>query len=216
VATVLVMGGLLLVAIVLSLAIGAKSIERGTVVGLLVGSALGVSGAVMQAVTRNPLADPGIHGVNAGASFAVVLGIFAFGVGSTLGLVWFAFAGAVLASVMVYLLGSLGGGATTPVRLALSGAALSSLLFALTRAITLLDEAVLDQFRFWAVGSLAGADQRWLMVGCALAGSLLLIGCNTIGRVVARPSEVQVGIMTAAIGGPSFVLLGRRVRTVQL
>lgn len=321
------LGGLLFVAILLSLAIGAKSIPTGTVlaaftdfdssnadhlvvrelrlprtiVGLLVGVALGVSGAVMQAVTRNPLADPGILGVNAGASFAVVLGIFAFGVGSTLGLVWFAFAGAACASVIVYLLGSLGGGAATPVRLALSGAALSSLLFAFTRAITLLDEATLDQFRFWAVGSLAGRDgevvgsivwfvvagvvlavglarplnalglgddtaaalgvrvglvrgisgvaivllcgaavaacgpiafvglvvphavralvgpdQRWLMVGCALAGSLLLIGCDTIGRIVARPGEVQVGIMTAAIGGPAFVFLVRRARMVQL
>jgi iron complex transport system permease protein len=321
------LGGLLFVAIVLSLAIGAKSIPTGTVlaaftdfdlsnadhlvvrelrlprtiVGLLVGVALGVSGAVMQAVTRNPLADPGILGVNAGASFAVVVGIFAFGVGSTLGLVWFAFAGAACASAIVYLLGSLGGGAATPVRLALSGAALSSLLFAFTRAITLLDEATLDQFRFWAVGSLAGRDgevvgsivwfvvagvvlavglarplnalglgddtaaglgvrvglvrgisgvaivllcgaavaacgpiafvglvvphavralvgpdQRWLMAGCALAGSLLLIGCDTIGRIVARPGEVQVGIMTAAIGGPAFVFLVRRARTVHL
>jgi iron complex transport system permease protein len=324
---VAVLGGLLFVAIVSSLAIGAKSIPTGTVleaftdfdssnadhlvvrelrlprtiVGLLVGVALGVSGAVMQAVTRNPLADPGILGVNAGASFTVVLGIFAFGVGSTLGLVWFAFVGAALASVIVYLLGSLGGGAATPVRLALSAAALSSLLFAFTRAITLLDEATLDQFRFWAVGSLAGRDgevvrsivwfviagvvlavglarplnalglgddtaaalgvkvglvrcisgvaivllcgaavaacgpiafvglvvphavrafvgpdQRWLMVGCALAGSLLLIGCDTIGRGVARPGEVQVGIMTAAIGGPAFVMLVRRARMVQL
>ena len=327
VVAVAVLSGLLFVAVLLSLAIGAKSIPAGTVVaafthfdstnadhlvvrelrlprtivGLLVGVALGMSGAVMQAVTRNPLADPGILGVNAGASFAVVLGIFAFGVGSTLGLVWFAFAGAALASVIVYLLGSLGGPAASPVRLALSGAALSSLLFALTRAITLLDEATLDQFRFWAVGSLAGRDadvvrsivwfvvvgavlaaglsrplnamglgddtaaalgvkvgivrglsgvaivllcgaavaacgpiafvglvvphavrtlvgpdQRWLMVGSAIAGPLLLIGCDAIGRVVARPSEVQVGIMTAAIGGPALVLLVRRARLVQL
>lgn len=318
---------LLGVSLLVSLAVGAKAIPLGTVVdaftgfdpsnsdhlvvrelrlprtivGLLVGVALGVSGGVMQAVTRNPLADPGILGVNAGASFTVVLGIFVFGVGSTLGLVWFAFAGASMASVVVYLLGSVGRGGATPVRLALSGAALSSLLFASTRAITLLDEATLDQFRFWAVGSLSGRDgdvvrsivwfvvvgvvlalgltrplnamglgddaaaglgvkigvtrvlsglvivllcgaavaacgpigfiglvvphavramvgpdQRWLMAGCALAGPLVLIVCDTIGRIVARPGEVQVGIMTAAIGGPAFVFLVRRARMVQL
>lgn len=326
-AVVALLAGLLFVAFLASLAAGAKPIPFGTViqaftdfdatnsdhlvirelrlprtfVGLLVGAALGVAGAVMQAVTRNPLADPGILGVNAGASFTVVLGIWAFGVGSTLGLVWFAFVGAAAASVVVYLLGSIGGGGTTPVRLALSGAALSALLFAFTRAVTLLDEATLDQFRFWAVGSLAGRDgevvtsvvwfiliglvialgltrplnamglgeetaaglgvevgltrvlsgvaivllcgaavaacgpigfvglvvphavravvgpdQRWLMAGCAFAGPLVLLVCDTIGRVIARPGEVQVGIMTAAIGGPAFVILVRRARVMQL
>ena len=216
-------------------------------------------------------------------------------------LVWFAFAGAAVASVVVYLLGSIGRGGATPVRLALAGAALSALLFALTRAITLLDEATLDQFRFWAVGSLAGRDleiantvsrfilaglalaglvlrplnalalgddaaaglgvrvgltrlasgaaivllcgaavaavgpigfiglvvphavravmgpdQRWVFPGCALVGPALILGCDTIGRVIARPGEVQVGIMTAAIGGPAFVFLVRRVRMVSL
>lgn len=321
------LGAVLVVVVLTSLAIGAKSVPVGnvieafvdfdpantdhlvvrelrlprTIVGLLVGMALGLGGAIMQAVTRNPLADPGILGVNAGAAFAVVLAIWAFGVGTTLGLVWFAMAGAAAASVVVYALGSVGRGGATPVRLALSGAALSSLLFALTRAVTLLDESTLDQFRFWAVGSLAGRDvevvssivwfiaggavlaiglarplnsiglgddaaaalgvkvgrtravsgvaivllcgsavaaigpiafvglvvphavravvgpdQRWLMIGCALAGPILLISCDTIGRVIARPGEVQVGIMTAAIGGPAFVYLVRRARMVQL
>ena len=272
-----------------------------TIVGCWVGLALGVSGAMMQAVTRNPLADPGILGVNAGASFAVVLAIWRLQTGDVSTLVWFAFAGAAVASVVVYLLGSIGRGGATPVRLALAGAALSALLFALTRAITLLDEATLDQFRFWAVGSLAGRDleiantvsrfilaglalaglvlrplnalalgddaaaglgvrvgltrlasgaaivllcgaavaavgpigfiglvvphavravmgpdQRWVFPGCALVGPALILGCDTIGRVIARPGEVQVGIMTAAIGGPAFVYLVRRMKVVRL
>lgn len=272
-----------------------------TIVGLVVGAALGVAGAVMQAITRNPLADPGILGVNAGASFAVVLAIWLFGITSVLGLVWFAFAGAAAASVVVYLLGAAGRGGPTPVRLALAGAALSALLFALTRAVTLLDQATLDQFRFWAVGSLSGRgldvaqqtalfvalglliavaisrplnalalgedaaaalgievntlrilaaisimllcgsavaaigpvgfiglviphaarawfgpDQRWLIPACALAGPAMLLFCDSIGRIIARPGEVQVGIMTAAIGGPAFVIIVRRVRIVRL
>lgn len=272
-----------------------------TIVGLIVGVALGVAGALMQAVTRNPLADPGILGVNAGASFAVVLAIWWFGIGSVLGLVWFAFAGAAVTSVVVYALGSAGRGGATPVRLALAGAALSALLFALTRAVTLLDQATLDQFRFWAVGSLAGRDmdvawqmagfvaagvvlalgaarslnalglgedaaaalgvkvgrtravsglaimllcgaavaavgpigfvglvvphavrawfgpdQRWLLPACGLAGAAFLLLCDSVGRIVARPGEVQVGIMTAALGGPAFIFIVRRIRMVQL
>ncbi|MFV0308595.1 MAG: FecCD family ABC transporter permease [Desertimonas sp.] len=272
-----------------------------TIVGLMVGAALGVAGVVMQAVTRNPLADPGILGVNAGASFAVVLAIWSFGITSILGLVWFAFIGAAITSVVVYVLGSIGRGGVTPVRLALAGAALNALLFALTRAVTLLDANTLDQFRFWAVGSLSGRDatvawqlcgfvvaglaisigitrslnalglgedaaaslgvrvnrtralsglaimllcgaavaavgpiafiglvvphavrgwfgpdHRWLVPACALAGPGLLLFCDTIGRIVARPGEIQAGVMTAAIGGPAFVILVRRMKMIRL
>lgn len=272
-----------------------------TILAVLVGAALGVAGALMQGVTRNPLADPGLLGVNAGASFAVVLAIWSFGITSVTGLVWFAFIGAAIASVAVYLLGTAGRNGANPVRLPLAGAALAALLFALTRAVTLLDQATLDQFRFWAVGSLAGRsngvtgqiwmfiavglivalatarqlnalalgeeaaralgvsvnltraasvlaitllcgsavaaagpigfvglvvphvvrawfgpDQRWLLPGSAFAGAALLLLCDTLGRIVARPGEVQAGIVTAAIGGPVFVLLVRRARMAQL
>ena len=170
--------------IVLSLAVGSKSIPFGTVfesftsfdssltdhlivrelrlprtvLAVMVGAALGVAGALMQGVTRNPLADPGLLGVNAGAAFAVVFAIWAFEITDVLGLVWFAFVGAAITSVLVYVLGSMGRGGANPVRLALAGAALSALLGAFIGAITLLDQATLDQYRFWAVGSLSGRD----------------------------------------------------------
>src|SRR5688500_12618330 len=127
-----------------------------TIVGLEVGVALGLAGAVMQGVARNPLADPGILGVNAGAALFVVVAIYSFGVGSLLGYVWFAFAGAAVASLLVYALGSLGREGATPVKLALAGAAVSALLTSITTAILLLDVATLDRYRFWAVGSLSG------------------------------------------------------------
>jgi iron complex transport system permease protein len=325
-------GALLLLAttgfgIVLSLAIGSKSIPFGTVfeafadfdssltdhlivrelrlprtvLAIMVGAALGVAGALMQGVTRNPLADPGLLGVNAGAAFAVVFAIWAFEITDVFGLVWFAFIGAAITSVLVYMLGSMGRGGANPVRLALAGAALSALLGAFIGAITLLDQTTLDQYRFWAVGSLSGRDttvtgqlfpfvavglviafgagrqlnalalgeeaarslgtkvnttravsalaitllcgaavaacgpiafvglvvphavrvwfgpdQRWLMPASALAGAALLLYCDTAGRIVARPAEIQVGIMTAAIGGPAFVILVRRTRMAQL
>lgn len=324
---VLVLTAVLFVVTLGSLAVGAKSIPIGAVIdaflandpgntdhlivrelrlprtfiGISVGAALGVAGALMQGVTRNPLADPGLLGVNAGAAFAVVLAIWAFGFTSVFSLVWFAFAGAAVTSVLVYALGSMGRGGANPVRLALAGAALSALLGSLTGAVTLIDQATLDQFRFWVVGSLAGRDQaiagqlapfiivglllavavtrqlnalalgedaaralgtkvgltqaisvlsitllcgagvaaagpigfvglvvphavrvwfgpdqRWLVPACGLAGPVLLLFCDTVGRVIARPGEIQVGIMTAALGGPAFVLLVRRTRMAAL
>ncbi len=318
--------GTLGITLLLSLAIGTKSIALGdviraftafdgssdhlvvrelrlprTLVGLVVGAALGMAGALMQAITRNPLADPGLLGVNAGAALAVVTAIWMFDLASVGSLVWFAFLGAAVTSVLVFALGSLGRGGATPVRLALAGAALSALLASFTSAITLLDQATLDQYRFWAVGSLGGRDetvlmqvspfiavglvlglccawplntmglgeetaralgtrigwtravtalavtllcgaataacgpiafvglvvplaaraftgpdQRWLLPYSALLGPVVLLGCDIVGRVVARPAEVQVGIMTAALGGPAFVWLVRRVRMAQL
>lgn len=127
-----------------------------TLLATVAGAALAVAGVLMQGITRNPLAGPGLLGVNAGASFAVVLAIWALQVDSVQQWVWFAFAGAIAASLLVYGLGSVGAAGTSPVRLALAGVALSAVLFALTRAITLLDRGTLDQFRFWAVGSVAG------------------------------------------------------------
>jgi iron complex transport system permease protein len=115
-----------------------------TVIGLLVGAALGLAGAVMQGVTRNPLADPALLGIEAGASLAVVAGIAAFSVGTLSGYVWFALAGAAIASAVVYGLSSLGNRGAAPLKLALAGTAVAALLSSLTSAILLLDVTTLD------------------------------------------------------------------------
>ncbi|GAB3566023.1 FecCD family ABC transporter permease [Spelaeicoccus albus] len=269
--------------------------------GILVGAALGVAGALMQALTRNPLADPGILGINAGAAVAVVLGISLLGVGSVTGYVWFAFAGAALATVLVYVLGSAGRGGATPVRLALAGTAIAAALVAVTRGITLTNVQAFDKFRFWDVGSLVGRgndflvpllpffaaglvlsfalagplnamalgddtgkalgahlglvrtgslvavtllcgaavaaagpiafvgltiphiaralvgpNQHWVLPYSAVLGPILLLGSDIVGRVVASPGEIQVGIVTAFVGAPVFIALVRRRKLAQL
>ncbi|MGV9557937.1 FecCD family ABC transporter permease [Streptomyces sp. NPDC003401] len=270
-----------------------------TVLGLLVGAALGLSGTVLQALTRNPLADPGLLGINAGASAAVVTAITYFGVTSVSGYVWFAFLGAATVGALVWFLG--GSRGATPVRLALAGTALSAALFGYVQAVMIMDKVALARMRFWTVGSLTsatndtiwrvlpflavgtllsfalarplnamamgddtaralgahlnrtralsmlaatvlcgaataacgpivfvglmvphvvrsftGPDLRWIMPYAAVLSPVLLLGSDVIGRVVARPSEVQVGIVTALIGGPVFIHLVRRRRTAQL
>lgn len=265
-----------------------------TILGLLVGSALGLTGTLIQGLTRNPLADPGILGVQAGASLAVVIGINTVSIEDPLGYVWFGFAGAAVAGVVVYALGSLGRGGASPVKLALAGAAMSALLVALTQAVLLSDQATLNEYRFWAVGSLAGReadivravapfviigalfgltrgrslnglalgddvarglglslvwarisaalaivvlcgaavagagpivfvglviphlaraicgpDYRWILAWSLVLAPALLLGADTVGRLIARPGEVQVGVMTAVIGTPVFIAIIR-------
>jgi iron complex transport system permease protein len=314
------------VVVVCSIAFGSKSISFGTVwqallesdgsnehlvvrslrvprtlLGLGVGVSLGLAGAVMQGVTRNPLADPGILGVHAGAALAVVIAIYTFDVGSISQYVWFAFVGAGVASLIVYVLGSLGRGGATPVKLALAGAALSALLTSLTSTVLLLDVKTLDQYRFWVVGSLAGRDSeiigqvapfmvvgvvlallsarslntlalgddvaralgmrvplarglaalavvvlcgsataaagpiafvgltvphvaraicgpdyRWILPWSLVLAPTLLLGADVLGRVIARPGEVQVGILTAFVGAPFFIALVRRRKLADL
>ncbi|MER5220882.1 FecCD family ABC transporter permease [Streptomyces flaveus] len=271
-----------------------------TTLGLAAGAALGLAGALMQALTRNPLADPGILGVSAGATFAIVLAVGVFGFGSFYGYVWFAFAGALAASVVVYLLGGLGRSGQTPVKLALAGIAVTFLLTSLTSAIALTDPDALDRYRFFTAGSMAdqdgatvlrilpflaagtilalacapalnslalgedvaaslgrnlglirlqgvaavtlltgaavavigpivfiglvvphvarvlaqmagiGPDHRWLLPLSAVLAPSLLLAADIIGRLVARPTEVQAGIVVAFIGGPFFIAMVRR------
>jgi len=127
-----------------------------TVLGLLVGFCLGVAGAVMQGQTRNPLADPGIFGVSAGAALAVVIGVYVLGTSSVLTTLWLALAGAVVASVVVFSVAALGSGLSSPVPLAIAGTAVSTLLVAVTSFLALSDETTLAAYRIWVIGSLSG------------------------------------------------------------
>lgn len=149
-----------------------------TIVGVLAGAALGIAGALMQGHTRNPLADPGILGVNAGAAFAVCLGISALGITSPTTQVWLALVGAVVASALVFLVGVARSRESAPVTLALVGTVVTAILTALTSAVLLLDSATIASFRFWTVGSLAGRGLNeiatvlpFLAVGVALAAA---------------------------------------------
>ncbi|WP_055717391.1 FecCD family ABC transporter permease [Streptomyces torulosus] len=270
-----------------------------TLLGLLAGAALGLAGAVLQALTRNPLADPGLLGINAGASASVVTAITYFGVTSLTGYVWFAFLGSAAVGALVWFLG--GSRGATPVRLALAGTAISAALYGYLQAVMIMDGAALSKMRFWTVGSLAsatdetieqvlpflvvgtvvalllarplnavamgddtaralgadlnrtralsmaaatvlcgaataacgpivfiglmvphvvrsftGPDLRWILPYATVLSPVLLLGADVIGRVVARPAELQVGIVTAVLGGPVFIFLVRRRRTAQL
>jgi iron complex transport system permease protein len=272
-----------------------------TAVGLLAGVALGLTGALLQGLTRNPLADPAILGISTGAALAAAAAVLVLGVASVYGYVWFAFAGAAVGGIAVYAISSLGRDGATPVKLALTGAALTALFTSLTTLILLLDAETLNALRFWLVGSLAGRsaevasdvwpfiaagaaaalasgpllnalamgddvarslgvrlvraralaggaaivlagaataaagpivfvglaiphvaraitgpDYRWILVYSAVLAPVLLLGADVIGRIVARPEELQVGVVTALIGAPFFVALVRRRRLAEL
>ncbi|MFF1386190.1 FecCD family ABC transporter permease [Arthrobacter sp. NPDC058288] len=174
-----------------------------TALGLLAGGALGLAGAAMQGVARNPLADPGIMGVNAGAALAVVTGIYLFGISSLTGYIWFAFFGAAAAAAVVYLVASLGRDGATPVKLALAGAALSAGLYSLMNVILVSSQDTLDRFRFWQVGGIAGRD--WSVVlpgvpflilgaGIVLATGRILNGL-ALGDDIARGLGQRVGLV---------------------
>ncbi|WP_432679549.1 FecCD family ABC transporter permease [Rhodococcus pyridinivorans] len=278
----------------------AKRIPR-TVLAMLVGAALGLAGAVMQGVTRNPLADPGILGVNMGASLAVVIGMAWFGLWTQTSMIWVAIIGAAAAAVFVYTIGSLGRGGATPLKLALAGAATSAALASFVTAVILPRGDIAGSVRSWQIGGVGGAnfdaisqalpffvlgfavcllsarslnslalgddmaaglgervalargiaslgavllcgaataiagpiafvglvvphlcrlligiDNRWLLPFSALVGAGLLTAADVVGRIVARPAEIDVGIITALIGAPFFVYIVRRQKLREL
>lgn len=199
-----------------------------TWLGLWAGAALGLSGALMQSLTRNPLAEPGLLGVNSGAAAAIVVGISVFGITSPSKYIWFALLGAAAAAALVYALGARGASANIPVKLVLAGAAVSAVLMAVVWGVTLLDSAALDHYRFWVLGSLTGRDSSilaqvlpFIVVGGVLALALAWpLNAMALGDDVARglglnPTWVRVlsalavtflcGAATAAVGPIAFV-----------
>ncbi|HWH27244.1 MAG TPA: iron chelate uptake ABC transporter family permease subunit [Pseudolysinimonas sp.] len=185
-----------------------------TLIGLLAGSALGLAGALMQGVTRNPLADPGLLGINAGAAFFVVLGITWFSVGSIAGLAGFALLGAAAATALVYGVSALGRDGATPVKLALAGAAITAAVTSLTTLVLLSDLDTLSRFRFWTVGSLTGRDlgnSVPLLIPLALGLVLALVtgpalNALALGDDLARGLGHRVAL-TRIIAGISVLLL---------
>ncbi|SFN23823.1 iron complex transport system permease protein [Izhakiella capsodis] len=176
-----------------------------TLAGLLAGGALGLSGALMQTLTRNPLADPGILGVNAGASFAIVLSAALLGLSSPQALLLVAFGGALAASLLVAFTGSQGGGQLSPVRLTLAGVAFGAVLEGLSSGIALLNPDVYDQLRFWQAGSL---DIRTLQT--------LKIVFIPVLIAAALALALSRSLNSLSLGNDAATALGSRVVRTQL
>ena len=312
-------GALLLVALLASVAFGAADIDPLTVwqalaafdgstahviirtlrvpraiIGALVGAALALAGAMMQGLTRNPMADPGLLGINAGAALGVVAAVFFLRTSSLALYAWFAFAGAALTAALVYGLSAFGPGGATPLTITIAGSAVTALLSSLTTGVLLFNQRTLEEIRFWLAGSIAGrdlgllvqalpymavglvgallmgrqlttlalgddvaqglgqrtglvkalaalmvvllaggsvavagpiafvglviphvvrfwvgGDYRWILPYSALVGAIFLVLSDVLARLVLRPTELPVGVLTALIGGPFFVYLVR-------
>lgn len=265
--------------------------QTRTLIGILVGLSLAVAGAVMQAITRNPLADPGLLGVNSGASLAIVLGATVGVAASTASQVLLAFFGALAASALVYLIGHTGVTAGSPLRLVLAGIAFSTASGGVISALLIINPQVFNTFRFWDVGALTrndvslwslalpiavgltlilfitpalsslalgdevatslgtnivltracslialtllcasataaagpisfvglmvpyiagaliGESRGWIIAACAVMGPVLVLSADVLGRVIMRPAEMQVGLLTAFMGSPVLLYL---------
>jgi len=187
-----------------------------TLIGLMVGAALGLAGALMQGVTRNPLADPGLLGVTAGAATAIAFAVLVIGVGPLAGYIWFAFAGAALGVVVVYGIASFGRDGPTPIKLALAGAAVTALFTSVTTLLVLRDLDTLNALRFWLVGSIAerGDDvvaQMWpfILVGVVLALACgRLLNALALGEDVARSLGQRIARARGLVGACIVLLAG--------
>lgn len=200
-----------------------------TLLGLLVGMSLAVAGALIQAMTRNPLADPGILGVNAGAALFVAIAVGTLGMTSFHSYVWFAFLGAVAATVLVYGIGSRGRGGATPIRLTLAGVAVTAVLGGITQGMMLLKPATFEYMAYWNAGTIgirdslqiSGSMAGFILVGLLLAAlvsrslNAVALGddlARSLGADVARTRTLGIiavtllcGATTAAAGPIGFV-----------
>lgn len=265
-----------------------------SLIAIVVGSSLAVAGALMQGLTRNPLADPGILGIESGSVLFVVATNYLFGSSSLSVLTFAAMLGAAVTAILVYFLGSLGRGGATPLNLTVAGAALTALISSITTVILILSQLTLEQIRFWLAGSLAASDvnilvqvlpfagagliiafalgrkittislgedvarglgqqsawvkivtaicvvllagssvalagpigfiglvvphmvrffiptdYRWILPYSAIAGATLLLVADIAARVLLKPQELPVGVMTALVGAPFFIYLAK-------
>ncbi|MCG8707450.1 Fe(3+)-siderophore ABC transporter permease [Brenneria sp. 4F2] len=174
-----------------------------TLAGIIAGMALGGAGAVIQALTRNPLADPGILGVNAGASFAIVIGITYFGINGMTAWLGFAWLGVLVTSLMVWIIGTLSGGRINPVRLTLAGVALSAVLTGVTSSISLLHPDAFDQMRIWEAGTLDIRAMRHI----ALVTPTILLGCGLALMTARSLNALSMGEDIATALGTRVVLI---------
>jgi len=272
-----------------------------TIFSLLIGGGLGVSGILMQSITRNPIADPSVLGVNSGAALFVVYGIAFLNITTAFEYIILALLGSAVTAVFVYGIGSIGHGGATPLKLALAGTAAGTALTSLTSIIMMPKDRVMDSFRFWQIGSVSGAsyekitmflpflligvtiaivlsshlnilalgddaatglganptrirlfgalagvllcgaatalagpiafiglmvphfmriilgnDMRVLVPMSAIGGAILLTLSDVIGRLLGSPGELEVGIVTAVLGGPVFVIVAMKAKVKAL
>ena len=173
-----------------------------TVFGILAGGALGISGALMQSITRNPIADPSILGVNTGASLFVVAGIAFFNITAAYQYIWLAIIGAGLTAVFVYIVASMGKDGATPLKLALSGSAVSIVLGSLVSTIMLPNNRVMEAFRFWQVGSIGSAT--WENI--ALISPFLILGFVISMLISGYLNNLALGDEAATALGTNVVL----------
>lgn len=188
-------------------------------IGACIGASLGISGALIQALTKNPLADPKILGINSGASFAVVIAVAFFSIGSLSTFIWVAFLGAAVAGVIVFFLGALGKDGLSPMKFTLAGAAIWALFSSFTQGVLVLNEKALDEVLFWLAGSISGRKIEYLYsvlpyLAVAWIGSLLIarhINLLAMGDDVAKGLGQRTGIIKLFTGILIILLAGSSV-----